>query len=318
MVENQNGTMLVGEPMGLFMAQDIGRLEDITDYSLAVAGAEFNVAVGLARLQHDVAYLTKLGIDPIGRRIFRLLGENNIHNESVLFTDTHTTGFMMKSMVTTGDPDIYYYRKGTASSTFCAEDLDRVELTGYSHLHLTGIFPALSGTTFGATLALILRAKREGLSISFDPNLRPQLWPSQERMVATVNEIAKAADIILPGQSEGEILMGSRKPEEIAEYYLSAGAKAIAVKVGAQGAYVATQTENRYVDGFSVDRVVDTVGAGDGFAVGFIAALQEGKDYFEAAKWGNAVGAIQVTHRGDNEGLPTREQLASFMKESSL
>ena len=85
-------------------------------------------------------------------------------------------------------------------------------------------------------------------------------------------------------------------------------------KVGSEGAYVTTATEEYLVPGFKVDKVVDTVGAGDGFAAGVITALMEGQTLKEAVRRGNAVGAIQVMSRGDNEGLPYPDQLKTFMK----
>ena len=70
------GLLLVGEPMGLLIAKQEGALETVKDYSLAVAGAEFNVATGISRLNHKVSYLTKLGDDPFGKLIESTLRGN--------------------------------------------------------------------------------------------------------------------------------------------------------------------------------------------------------------------------------------------------
>lgn len=310
--------LLVGEPMGLLMAQSGGKLEEVTGYSLAVAGAEFNVAIGLARLGHSVTYLTKLGEDPFGRMISTALAKNGIRNDSVVFSGQHPTGFMLKSLVEEGDPDIFYYRKGSAASTLAPEDVERVPFEEYSHLHLTGIFPALSPTTLDASQALIDKARAHNLSITFDPNLRPQLWGSKEEMVQAINHIAVQADIVMPGEAEGEILTGATTLEGIIAFYLERGVQAVVIKQGGTGALVGTKEGVTPVPGFPVDKVVDTVGAGDGFAAGFISALQEGKSLAEAVQRGNGVGAIQVTCRGDNEGLPTRAELAEFMQLTQL
>lgn len=103
-------------------------------------------------------------------------------------------------------------------------------------------------------------------------------------------------------------------PKKINAFYRNLGAKAVITKVGSQGAYVTTATEEYLVPGFKVDKVVDTVGAGDGFAAGVITALMEGLPLKEAVRRGNAIGAIQVTSRGDNEGLPYPDQLKAFME----
>lgn len=306
--------LLVGEPMGLFMAQTEGRLEDVTEYTLAVAGAEFNVAVGLARLKHKVTYVTKLGKDPIGKLIYNILNKNSIRNDRILFTEDRPTGFMLKSLTQQGDPDIFYYRKGSAASTLSEQDVLTLPFGEYTHLHLTGILPALTEHTLSATHRLLKSARENGLTITFDPNLRPQLWESREKMVRELNEIASHAHIVMPGLGEGEILTGSENPVEIAKFYHALGVKTVVVKLGAKGAYFSDGKSSEMIPGFTVPRVVDTVGAGDGFAVGLISAFQEGRPIREAVLRGNAVGAIQVMSRGDNDGLPGREELARFMQ----
>ena len=96
------GLLLAGEPMGLLIAQSEGSLDSVAGYSLAVAGAEFNVATGAARLGHYVSYLTKLGDDPFGKLIARTLRNNKIDDGNVLYTKERTTGFMLKSKVSKG------------------------------------------------------------------------------------------------------------------------------------------------------------------------------------------------------------------------
>ena len=310
----KSGLILAGEPMGLLIAQSEGSLDSVSGYDLAVAGAEFNVAVGVARLGHRVTYMTKLGKDPFGQRIIHVLNENKIGNEFVAWSDTKKTGFMLKDRVSQGDPDIFYFRAGSAASTLSVEDVEKIRFDEYSHIHLTGILPALSESTRAAVNLMFDKARQAGLLITFDPNLRPQLWPSQDVMIQSINDMASKADIVLPGTAEGKILMGSDDPKKINAFYRNLGAKAVITKVGSQGAYVTTATEEYLVPGFKVDKVIDTVGAGDGFAAGVITALMEGLPLKEAVRRGNAIGAIQVTSRGDNEGLPYPDQLKAFME----
>lgn len=312
----KQGVILIGEPMGLLMAQSEGSLDTVTGYSLAVAGAEINVAIGLARLEHPVSYMTKLGPDPFGKLIVNTLTENHIGSEFIQYSQERTTGFMLKNLVTTGDPEIYYYRKGSAASSISKEDIDAIDFSNYRLFHMTGIFPALSASTREAAFYAMDKAREAGLMITFDPNLRPQLWPSQAEMVDTLNQLAAKADYVFPGEGEGEILCGSRDPQDISDFYLSLGVKAVVTKVGSRGAYVATANSRTLIPGFHVEKVVDTVGAGDGFAAGTISALLEGFSLDDAARRGNAIGALQVMSRGDNTGLPTREKLTTFMEEN--
>lgn len=210
----KQGVLLAGEPMALFIAQSEGSLECVDGYTAAIAGAEYNVAVGLRRLEHTVGYLTKLGDDPFGRRIVRGMQENGIGTELTGFCAGRPTGFMLKSKVRAGDPEIFYFRKGSAASTLCAADVEKLDISCYGVLHMTGILPALSDGCRAATLALADRARAEGMFFSFDPNLRPQLWPDRETMTRFVNDLAARADLFLPGIAEGQTLTGARTCED--------------------------------------------------------------------------------------------------------
>ena len=307
------GLLLAGEPMGMLIAQSEGSLDSVAGYSLAVAGAEFNVATGAARLGHFVSYLTKLGDDPFGKLIARTLRNNKIDDSNVLYTTERTTGFMLKSKVSKGDPEIFYFRKGSAASTLSPEDVEHIDFSKFSHIHLTGIFPSLTESTRAAMMTLIKKAREANLYISFDPNLRPQLWPSQEVMVKTLNELATYADLVLPGCGEGKILCNSEDPKAISDFYQGCGAKTVVTKLGPKGAFVRDGDKEFVVPGFIIDKVVDTVGAGDGFACGVLTSIMEGLELEKAVERACAIGAIQCTFVGDNEGLPTPDLLKAFM-----
>ena len=307
--------ILMGEPMGLFMANETGPLSKVNTFTASIAGAEYNVAVGLARLGHTPAYCTRLGFDPLGERILDGMRQNHIATDLVTQAPGELTGFMMKSSTDQGDPDIAYYRKGSAASRLSAHDIDKLDLYGCERLHVTGIFPAVSDSALSATRRLIARAKALELPISFDPNLRPQLWESEKKMVATLNSLAEGAETVLPGLGEGKLLTGQDTPEAVAAFYHHLGVKNVVVKLGKDGAYYSEKDgQSGYSPAFPVKKLVDTVGAGDGFAAGVISALAEGETLEEAAFRGNAMGAIQITHKSDNEGLPTREQLARIIQ----
>jgi len=160
---------------------------------------------------------------------------------------------------------------------------------------------------------LIQTAKENGVSISFDPNLRLQLWEDKEEMVQIINELASQSDIVLPGVNEGLLLTGSDDENAIADFYLNKGVLTVIVKLGEKGAFVKTKEDSFIVPGFKVEKVVDTVGAGDGFAVGVISGLLDGLSLKDAVRRGNAVGALAVMSPGDNDGLPNPDQLETYM-----
>ena len=148
-----------------------------------------------------------------------------------------------------------------------------------------------------------------GRSVSFDPNLRPTLWATPELMRESINDLATRADWVLPGMDEGRFLTGETTPQGVARFYRQRGAKLVVVKLGSEGAYFEDASGSGHVAGFPVAEVVDTVGAGDGFAVGVISALLDGLSVPEAVKRGAWIGARAVQVLGDSEGLPTRAEL---------
>ena len=305
--------LLIGEPMALLTADRVGSLEAIEHFTRTMAGAEVNVCIGLTRLGHQVIYVTKLGDDPFGHYIKKSLERENITTDFINFDSIYKTGIQLKSKVLKGDPVAPYYRKGSAASRLCATDIDEINFSDITYVHITGISPALSGSCRKATYRLIERAREHGVFVSFDPNLRPALWANEGEMIEVINDLASMADIVLPGVEEGMILMGSDDPEKIADFYQNLNINQVVVKVGPEGAYVRDGDKSEMITGFKVDEVVDTVGAGDGFAVGVISGLVEGLTLKAAVLRGNAIGAIQVTHSSDNEGLPDKEKLRAFM-----
>jgi 2-dehydro-3-deoxygluconokinase len=221
------------------------------------------------------------------------------------------TGMMIKEYVTDGrDPAIEYHRRGSAASRLTPEALDTAYLLSARHLHATGVYPGVSASCYAACERAIGFMKAAGRTVSFDPNLRPALWPSREVMAERLNALAFQCDWVLPGQEEGRVLCGSDDPAVIARFYLARGVTLVVVKLGAQGAYWATAGASGQVAAFPVSRVVDTVGAGDGFAVGVVSALLQGRSLPEAVRRGAWIGARAVQVRGDTEGLPTARQLA--------
>lgn len=306
----------IGEPMVMFVADEQHPLHQVEHFTRYAAGAELNVSIGLRRLGHGVTYVTRLGCDPFGQYLHNLLKEIRIDDSCVTIDNENPTGFQIKSKAVDGDPEVAYYRRSSAASYLSTGDIDKIDFEKISHVHVTGIPLALSETSRESVFYLITRAKERSIPLTFDPNLRPSLWPNEQTMIATVNRAAAMCDIILPGLSEGRLLTGHCSAEEIARYFRELGAKTVIVKCGANGAYASCADETLEVPGFSVAKVVDTVGAGDGFAVGVIDGLLQELPLAQAIRQGNAIGARQVMVVGDNEGLPTREELNGYLERS--
>jgi len=300
----------LGEAMAMFVAEEPGPLEQVRHFSKRTAGAETNVAIGLARLGLKVGWQSRLGSDSMARYLLAAIGGEGVDCSRVVCDPDQRTGFMFKGRVDDGsDPPIEYHRKGSAASQLGPDQIDEAWIAGARHLHVSGVFAALSPATLAATRRVIELARRHGRTVSFDPNLRPTLWSSREVMRDTLNRLAEGSDCVLPGQAEGELLTGSADPVAIAAFYRQRGARLVVVKLGPEGAYYDGEQGSGHVAAFPVTKVVDTVGAGDGFAVGVISALLEGRAVVDAVRRGAWIGARAVQVRGDTEGLPTRAEL---------
>ena len=308
----------LGEPLVVFCSTQADcSIEDVTNFNKVIGGAELNVAIGVQRLGHSSEYVSQVGADPQGEFIQKRIKASHIDVNNLKQSKKYFTGYQMKQLVTNGDPYVFNFRKNYAASHLTPKDVSSIDLKGVKFAHLTGILAATSEKAKKASETFARRINEANIILTFDPNLRPAMWPDKEKMITTINYLAKYADIVLPGQNEGKILVGSDDPEKIADFYLNNGqTKIVFVKTGAKGVYFKTKMGNAaFVPGFNVKKVVDTVGAGDGFAVGIITALMEGKNYVQAAKRGNAIGAMQVQTHGDNDGYPTYNQLIDFYKE---
>lgn len=299
-----------GEAMMLLVADKPGPLESAQTFVKRTAGAETNAAIGLARLGLHVGWCSRLGTDSIGRYLLQSIQAEGIDCSHVVSDAVQRTGFMIKGRVEGGgDPEVEYHRKASAASLFQPEDIDLPWLVRARHLHATGIFAALSSNCLATSVASMEAMRQNGKTISFDPNLRPSLWASQELMRDTINSLALRADWVLPGIEEGKLLTGQATPEGIARFYLDAGVSLVVIKLGAEGAFWATSNASAYVAGFPVKTVIDTVGAGDGFAAGVISGMLEGLAVQDAVRRGAWIGARAVQVLGDTEGLPTWAQL---------
>lgn len=304
--------LLIGEAMGLFIAEDFGDFEDVKNFSKGVAGAEINVAIGLSRLGFDVSYVSKLGQDPMGCYIKNFVDSEKVDTRHLIIDTENDTGLQIKNKVSEHDPVVYYYRKNSAFSTIHKDELAAIDFSDVRLFHITGIPLAINETTREAVYELARRAKEANCLITFDPNLRLTLWENEETMVEVINEIAKYADVFMPGISEGALLTGYTKPEEIADFYQELGVNTVIIKDGGKGAYYKEKDKSlELVSGVEVEKVVDTVGAGDGFAAGVISGLLENLSIADCVRRGNVIGSIQIQHQSDNEGLPTREELLS-------
>ncbi|MBP2646209.1 MAG: 2-dehydro-3-deoxygluconokinase [Firmicutes bacterium] len=303
----------MGESMVMMIAEQAGPLECATTFSRHLAGAESNVAIGLARLGHKSGWISAVGEDPFGTYVLDTICGEGVDNSAVVVLPSYPTGLLIKEQKDVGDPKVYYYRRGSAASHYSADLVPKNYFDKAKILHITGIFPALSEITRQTLLQIIRHAKKCGLLISFDPNVRLQLWSKAEAR-KTLLEISEMSDVILPGVAEAELLLGTSDWSTVASSFHEKGNQYVVMKNGPDGAYYSVKGgSSGYEKGFKVERVVDTVGAGDGFAVGVLSGILDQLPIHQAVARGNAIGSLAVTVRGDYDGYPSRERLSEYL-----
>jgi 2-dehydro-3-deoxygluconokinase len=299
--------------MAMFVADETAPLSRARHFTRALAGAEVNVATGLVRLGHPCGWIGRVGDDPLGAHAVAELREEGVDVRHVTVDPEAPTAFQLKSRTADGEPDVVYFRRDTAGGRLVTSPALEDYLRGARHLHVTGIPPALSDQARAFTVRAVEVARAAGLTVSFDPNLRPVLWPGRQEMVRVVDDLARRADWVLPGLQEGRLLTGAADAAGIARHYLDRGVRRVVVKDGARGATLFQEDGTHTQAAFDVP-AVDSVGAGDGFAAGLISAHLDGHDAPASLRRAAAVGALATTSHGDRDGLPHRAALEAFLQ----
>lgn len=310
----------LGECLASFLATTPGPLAEAVDFERHVAGAEANVAVGLARLGHTVSYIGRVGSDGFGTAIVRKLRGEGVDVGRLPIDPDAPTGVMFRERRTLGPIDVVYHRAGSAGSRLEAADIDRAAadgaFDGARWLHLTGITPAISTSARAAATKARDAAREAGLQISLDINLRRRLW-TDEQAAPVLRGLAAGVDVVLGSPDELAVLAGAdpaTEPAELAASVASLGPSVVVAKLGSDGALgLEAGGAAVRVPAIPVTTIVDPVGAGDAFCAGFIAGRLDGVDFETALRMANACGAMAVAVAGDQAGLPDRAELGRLL-----
>jgi 2-dehydro-3-deoxygluconokinase len=280
---------------------------------LSVAGAESNVAIGLARLGHRVAWAGRVGDDELGALVLRTLRAEDVDVSAAVTDPTRPTGLILFEQRTADVTRVRYYRSGSAGSGLEPADLlhpGKAIPDGPGFLHVTGITPALGPAAARAVQSGAERARESGRVVSFDVNYRSRLWSADDARTA-LRPLARVAGIIFGSESELSLLTErpAASAAAAADELLGLGAQAVVVKRGAQGATSYTAGGVAAVPA-RVVRAVDVIGAGDAFVAGYLSGAVDDLGTTDCLRRGTAVSAFAVGCSGDWEGLPTRQELS--------
>jgi len=293
-----------------------GDLRTATHFTRFPGGADLNVAVGLTRLGVRTTWASVLGNDAHGDYLADAVGQLGM--TPLVCRADGPTALMFKAGGADGDPEVLQVRHASAFARHAEELLtsDVLALDGVQHVHLTGIALGISPAARAAALTLLDAAVNAGLSVSFDPNLRLNLWPDQEEMRGMINTVAARATVLMPGLVEGRLLTGASEPDDVAQFYLSRGVQEVVIKLGAAGARGWTADGGTARSRSFPVSPIDTVGAGDGFAAGYLAAFLGGGSLQARLDQGAAVGALVTTRRGDLSAMPRRPEVNALLNSS--
>jgi 2-dehydro-3-deoxygluconokinase len=291
----------LGETMALVAAPEIGLLRHASTLRLSCGGAESNVAVGVARLGHSVAWIGRVGADEFGVMVRRMLAAEGV-GARIRVDAAAPTGLMVKYRRTNTVTQVMYYRKGSAGSRLDRSDVDAELIRSARVLHLTGITPALSETARDAVDYAVELAGGAGVTVCLDLNYRSKLWPPEQAGPVLADLVARA-DIVFATEPEARLVVEGTDAAELGRALAAFGPGQVVIKRGALGAVAVVDGEVLEVVPYPVTEV-DPVGAGDAFAAGYLATLLDGGGPVKRLDTGALAGAFAVTVPGDWEGLP--------------
>lgn len=292
-----------GEAMANLRGQGALRLGGT--FRLTVAGAESNVAIGLARLGHDVRWAGRVGDDETGALVTRTLRAEAVDTSFVTTDPEAPTGLMLLEHRTADLVRVDYYRKGSAGSRLAPTAIAPALAAPTAILHVTGITVALSPTAADAVRHAVEHAHAHGWTVCLDVNHRSRLW-SRDDAAKALRPLLPSVDVLVASADELAIVTDAADP---AAHLLAGGSREVVVTRGGDGAEVVTPAGTVTRPAAKVT-AVDPVGAGDAFVTGYLSATLDGLAVDGRLDRGIAVAGFAVSTYGDWEGLPTRAELA--------
>lgn len=307
--------LCIGEALIDFVGQshvrDIGASET---FRRAAGGAVANVAVGIARLAGEAHFAGALSRDAFGRYLLRTLALENVNVDGVRIVDAPTTlAFVARSEE--GERDFLFLRKPGADSLLEAADIDVHNLARARIVHFGGVLLS-SEPARSACFAAAASARRAGVLVSFDPNVRPALWQSHEEMKRIT--LAGCASATLVKLSDDDLIELDLVPSNVQPLF-NESTQVVIVTRGARGAAFFTRAGEKGDAAALAIEPVDTTGAGDAAMAAILwrVAQRHGdvsrELLAEAIRYANAAGALACMREGAIPSLPTAEQVEAVL-----
>jgi 2-dehydro-3-deoxygluconokinase len=306
----QPDIIAIGEPMLEFNAEEEGALSDVGRFVVGWGGDTSNFCIAARRAGGRVGYLTRLGDDEFGASFLKLWQREGIDTGRIeKDPDAFTAAYFISRK---GRQHYFtYFRRESAASRMTPGFLPADYIAGAKLLHVSGISQAISLSACDTVFAAMGITRTAGKLVSYDPNYRPKLWPL-DRARAVVHETCRRADLVFPSLDDARQLTGLTAADEIATFYLGLGPKVVVIKLGAEGALLATAEGRRTFPPYPVDSV-DMSGAGDTFDGAFVVRYLAGRPLDECMRFANAAAALTTTGLGCVTPVPRAAAVEALM-----
>lgn len=271
-------------------------------YRLGFAGDTFNTAWHMSQLLGDsasVGFCTRIGADAISERFLGELAADGLDPGIVGRDQARHMGLYLIEL--SGTERSFQYWRGESAARALADEDSRLgdDLDGANLIHVSGITLAILAPQARERLYDVLStARRAGARISFDPNVRRQLWSDLGQARSAITEMVRITDVVLPSFDDEQLLWGDSDPADTVRRYREHGVTELAVKNGSQPVLCALSAGENMVQTPQVTGIVDTTGAGDAFNAGYLAARCRGLGQEGAVLAGQAVSAEVLKSTG--------------------
>jgi fructokinase len=318
---DQPAVVCLGELLFDFVAlEDSPRLEQATTFHRAPGGAPANVAVALTRLGTRSSFVGKIGGDAFGRSLRQTLAAEGVDLRGLVEDGAARTPLAFVGSDGQGGRSFVFYHDGMADTLLRPDEVNR-DLIGGARVFHFGSVTLAAEPSASATLAAARCARESGCLVSFDPNVRLELWDSPERALECILNALHMVDVVKVSSDELEFLTGTSDPVQACCRLREPGPTLAVVTLGADGCYYDASTHAGHVPGVRV-KAVDSLGAGDAFVAGLLAGISaqggsaviaDRDALIPALSFANAVGAITTTQYGAIPALPTRAQVERLL-----
>ncbi len=281
-----------------------GRLALVESISLATGGCAANTAVALGRFGASVGVIGRVGADGFGDFLLRALAHEEIDVSGVRRDPERPTSATV--VFVSADGERSFLHCAGANAGLRAEDVDLDAVARARVLHVGGalLMPALDGEPLASVLAA---AQERNVTTSLDT-----AYDAAGRWLSALGPALPYVDVLLASVGEAQALTGEARPEAQAEFLLARGVNAVAIKRGADGAYVRNALEAHAIPALPVS-VVDTTGAGDAFAAGFVLGILRGWELERSGRFAAAAGAACVRAVGATAGILSTEETEALL-----